>query len=573
MFRIYADGELLYATGMSDPDFSVSSPTVQRGINKAGSLTFTIFPRHPLYDKLSKLKTMMTVYQDTEMIFRGRVLGTETDIYRQKKVTCEGDYAFFVDSVIPKGEWTETVSAFFTRLVTAHNSQVEAAKQFTIGTISVTDKDTSDTFELTDSSSTRDAFTNCLLSNHGGYIVTRMDNDTAYVDYIQDYGAISDQNIEFGINMTAFTEKIDADDIFTVLRPTNDDGLTIAGVDDDHPTEYLELAVPMSKYGRIVRGVTFGEASTQTELLEKSLEYIEDNYRDYPATFNLTAIDMRLMGYSYEYLTVGKRIGILSTPHGINISPVCTGITYTLENPDNNTYEFADDTRTRNRRNKVESTTAAGGESSSSSGSSGGGGGSGVSNLINQYINATEESLSIWHEKVIQLTVGQTAITQTVDAINLQVTDHTTALSSLTLSLDGIDARVESAEGAVSSLEMAVNGISLNYVSKDNIASSINLNDQGVQISASKINLSGYVTANQLSAEMATIETLYAKLSSSATVRVGTLYADSAYVGGDSLVKSTYLAENYSTTTAMSTAIVSQINQVKSWVTENFQAK
>ena len=569
MFSIYADGQMLYSTDVSDPAFSVSAPTVEQSVNKAGSLTFTIFPNHPLYDKLNKLTTIMDVYQDADLIFRGRVLGTETDIYRQKKVTCEGNYAFFVDSVLPKSSYTETVSTYFTRLIENHNSQVEPTKQFAVGQITVTDKDTVDTFELTDCQNTRDIFQNFLLSNHGGFIRTRYENEIQYVDYIQDYGPVSDQNIEFGINMIDFSEKIDADDIFTVLMPVGDEGLTIAGVDDAHPTAFIELPVPLAKYGRIVRGVTFSEAKTQADLLERALEYVEDNYRDYPAIFTLTAIDMRLLGYSYTYLTVGKRIGILFPQQQLNISPVCTSISYNLENPDNSTYEFADDTRTRNRRNMVSATTAAGGEStSSSSKSKGGGGGGGVSNLLNQYILATEDALRIQHDKLITLTVGQSTIAQTIDSIQLQVTDNHTKISSLTVSMDGIAAWVESAEGDLSSLEMTVNGINLNYVSKSGVASAINLNEQGVQISAAKINLSGYVTASQLAAEMASIDTLYVKANSSVTINCYTLNAEIIKKSGASVLTASDL-DGYATTSY----VTDMSNAVKTWVTNNFQPK
>ena len=62
-------------------------------------------------------------------------------------------------------------------------------------------------------------------------------------------------------------------------------------------------------------------------------------------------------------------------------------------------------------------------------------------------------------------------------------------------------------DGLESSITQLSDSIELK-VGKGEIASVINMTDQGVKISASKINLSGYVTAEDLSATNATISNL-----------------------------------------------------------------
>ena len=90
MYTIYADDALLYAPG--DEELSVLSPVLETQCNAAGTLTFVLLPEHPMYSALHKMRTRIDVRQDDEIIWRGRVLETETDFYRQKTVTCEGEF-------------------------------------------------------------------------------------------------------------------------------------------------------------------------------------------------------------------------------------------------------------------------------------------------------------------------------------------------------------------------------------------------------------------------------------------------------------------------------------------------
>ena len=92
MYTIYADDTLLYLPG--DEELSVLSPVLETQCNAAGTLTFVLLPEHPLYSALHKMRTRIIVKQDDEIIWRGRVLETETDFYRQKTVTRSGIWTF-----------------------------------------------------------------------------------------------------------------------------------------------------------------------------------------------------------------------------------------------------------------------------------------------------------------------------------------------------------------------------------------------------------------------------------------------------------------------------------------------
>ena len=76
--------------------------------------------------------------------------------------------------------------------------------------------------------------------------------------------------------------------------------------------------------------------------------------------------------------------------------------------------------------------------------------------------------------------------------------------------IDLITATTDALEGKVSSAEIRLDAAEANInlkVSKDGVIAAINLSPESVTIEASKINLKGYVTASQLSAEIASINT------------------------------------------------------------------
>ena len=68
-------------------------------LNKTGTLSFTMSPTHPHFDKLFKHKSEIYLLQDNDYIFCGRILNDETNIYNFKTIVCEGMLAYLLDSV------------------------------------------------------------------------------------------------------------------------------------------------------------------------------------------------------------------------------------------------------------------------------------------------------------------------------------------------------------------------------------------------------------------------------------------------------------------------------------------
>ena len=87
MYRIYADDTLIYDSTIED--YVITKGQITKEVNKSGSFVFTMYEDNPFYNRIKKLKTIITVYKSNEIIFRGRVIKENSGFYNDKSFTCE----------------------------------------------------------------------------------------------------------------------------------------------------------------------------------------------------------------------------------------------------------------------------------------------------------------------------------------------------------------------------------------------------------------------------------------------------------------------------------------------------
>ena len=237
MYTVYADDHLLYHPNLVDNGYPIFNAELTLEANKSGSFQFKMPVTNMMYNKLTKMSTIITVYDNAEEIFRGRILNDERDFNNTKLVYCEGELAFLLDSIVEPYEGTPTVQEFFTFLVNNHNAKVEAKKQFEVGTVNVL-ATTNINVNFTDYASTWNVFNSYLLDQYGGYIRVRVENGHRYLDYVASYGNTNSQVVAFGVNMLDMTQYISAEDIFTTLIPL---GATYAVELDDDAVEIGQI--------------------------------------------------------------------------------------------------------------------------------------------------------------------------------------------------------------------------------------------------------------------------------------------------------------------------------------------
>lgn len=340
MYTIWCDNQLIYSPMMVHDGYGVIQPKVTVGLNKSGSCQFTLPVSNPRYDDLQKMKSVITVYDGDEEIFRGRVLNHNRDFYRNKVIYCEGQLAFLLDSQVRPYEFRGTPEELFTQLIENHNSRVDAEKRFEVGLCDIRDGDTTNTENQISRSKTTyaptwDEINEKLISPLGGYLKVRLEEGHRYIDYLTAPGIISTQQIVFGKNLIDLTDYVNAADVYTVIVPTGAEGLTIKEVNDGK--DYLESDLGISLFGRIEKHVQWENVTVAQNLLTKAGNALSGAIK-LATTLTVNAVDMHLLGVDTAALRVGNYIRVISIPHGIDELFLCSEIEYDLAEPDKTKY-------------------------------------------------------------------------------------------------------------------------------------------------------------------------------------------------------------------------------------------
>jgi hypothetical protein len=196
MYRLYSDSYLLHHDNLES--LRILDPSVELELNKTGSFVFTVSQDHPRLPFVKRMKSIIQLWQDDFLLFRGRVLDEEVGWHNEKTFICEGDMAFLLDSIQRPTTFTGTVAGFLAFALGIHNEQVEAEKRFQVGSVTVDDLVTVDTTEYLNTLETLQKY---LVEAFGGYLKTRQANGINYIDYVSELSALSPQKITFGKNL------------------------------------------------------------------------------------------------------------------------------------------------------------------------------------------------------------------------------------------------------------------------------------------------------------------------------------------------------------------------------------
>ena len=350
MYKVYCDNYLIHDDTVES--LKVVAPTLSVELNAVGSFTFTIYPEHPYFDRLQKMKSIITVYQDGNIIFRGRILNDVNGFYNEKQVTCEGELAFLIDSIQRPYEFNGTPAELFTQLIEEHNSMVDEDHQFLVGNITVTDPN--DYIARSDSTyqTTWDAIKSKLIDDLGGYLWVRHEQAGTYIDYLEDFNTLSSQKIEFGKNLLELKRTVKASDIFTVIIPlgaevevqtenpedpdnpiVTKERVTIVDVNDGK--DYLINQDAVNTYGRIVKMVEWKDVTDATNLKTKAQAHLDASVY-LTNSIDLTTADLSSMNSNIRSFRLGTKVQVISEPHGLDEIFLVSKLSIDLTNPSNN---------------------------------------------------------------------------------------------------------------------------------------------------------------------------------------------------------------------------------------------
>lgn len=357
MFKITAQNRSGITYTLYDPrspDLKLISPTCKTAVNKAGLLTFSVPLTHPHTDKIAKLDTVVTLWQDDAILFRGRALNDEWDLRSTRKIEVEGELAYLNDSVQPLTVYHETVAAYFAKLIELHNTQVDETRRFVVGQVTVTNS-TDNVYRQSDYESTMNALQDKLLNRLGGYLVIRYGKDgTRYLDYLKEYGNVNSQRITASTNLLDMLHTVRGEDVATAIIPlgaqldedkvgTVTPRLTIAAANDGK--DYIYDADAVAKWGWIYKVVVHDDITLVENLLRAGYADLE-SAKYLQGSIEVDAVDLHLVDSSVECIKLGDMILFSAPGSATPISMLVSEIDLPVDEPGDATYTLGTSYRT-----------------------------------------------------------------------------------------------------------------------------------------------------------------------------------------------------------------------------------
>ncbi len=318
MIQLYVDDTLAYDSRVEAT--ALLGLKAQLGLNKGGAATIVLPPEHPSYNDFVSYRSIVTIYRDGVLRFRGRALYPTDDFSLTRTITCEGERCFLRDGIHRPYTYNDTPANIFTTVVGLYNAQVEAFKQFVVGTIEgistsaiVLESEEAETFAAT---------VDKLVELCGGYIVFTTNHDgQRVINWYADIGYRNQQMIEFGENLVDFSRTTANSDLATVIIPygakneTTGARITIAS-EENGGLDYIQDDEAVALRGMIAKAVYWDEITDSGTLLAKAQQYLNSS-KNLVASLELTAIDLSLLDKNIDSFMVGDIIKVRSKPHGV----------------------------------------------------------------------------------------------------------------------------------------------------------------------------------------------------------------------------------------------------------------
>ena len=302
MYTVYSDTTLIHDGTSPDLDIHLIDPTLTIGDSVAGSFDMTVPPNNPGYSVINRFTSIIYVKRDNVLMWKGRVLTENQDLWNRRKFTTEGALAFLNDTNQEMKTYANVnLQSFIATLLDVHNSKVSTLKQFRLGMITVNDLDDDHVYQTNYGNTWEEFKTNCL-DRLNGHVRLRYgtSDDIPYFDYLGEYPNTASQEINFGHNLLDFTRDWDASDIATVIIPR---GKQLDEEDDNGQRQYLTVESvnggsiyvfnqdAYNTFGRVEEIVDFSEVDEPNTLLQLARVYISVQQFD-SLTMTVNAIDL-----------------------------------------------------------------------------------------------------------------------------------------------------------------------------------------------------------------------------------------------------------------------------------------
>ena len=360
---VYADGQLVYDNNLED--LALLGLEVENNIDKAGMAELVMPPGHPKYNSFVAYRTVVEIYRDDVLLFRGRSLHPADDFYNRRTITCEGERGFLQDGIMRPYLYQDSPAAIFADVIGLYNAQVEAFKQFVVGEVTVTDPNNYVRLESDKAEQIADTIDK-LVERVGGYIVfTTNESGQRVINWLAELQYRSSQVIEFGENLLDYARVDTNDELATVIVPYGAKVESTVEVTDDETgeaaTETVSKHVTIESVnngldfiqdydavytrGVIARAVYWDDVTEPANLLAKAQQYLAQ-HKLVITTLELSAVDLSALDSSIDTFQEGDKVRVRSKPHGVDEDFLLQVRHYNLLEPAADTVTLGKDQKT-----------------------------------------------------------------------------------------------------------------------------------------------------------------------------------------------------------------------------------
>ena len=332
---VYADGQLVYDNNLED--LALLGLEVENNIDKAGMAELVMPPGHPYYNSFVAYRTVVEIYRDDVLLFRGRSLHPSDDFYNRRTITCEGERGFLQDGTMRPYLYQDGPAAIFADVIGLYNAQVEAFKQFVVGEVTVTDANNYIRLESDKAEQIADTIDK-LVERVGGYLVfTTNESGLRVINWLAELKYRSNQVIEFGENLLDYARADTNDELATVIIPYGaktettvetvdpETGETIIETVSEHVTiesvndglDFIQDYDAVYLRGVISRPVYWDDVTEPANLLAKAQQYLAQ-HKLVITTLELSAVDLSALDSNIDTFQEGDQVRVRSKPHGVD---------------------------------------------------------------------------------------------------------------------------------------------------------------------------------------------------------------------------------------------------------------
>lgn len=316
-------------------ELPIIDPVLSEELNNVPQLTFALPSVNPNRGYIVPFISVIRAYIDGSLVFMGRAFTPEYDWNNTAIYTCEGVLGYLNDTIMRPYGYSGTATFVLNKILTTHNSQVEAKKQIQLGTVNV-----SGSFGIEE-----DEYSTCMdalakvLEMLPGYIKIRVSGGVTYLDYLQQYTTANTQPIRFGENLLDLKKYKSIEELKTAIIPlgaTLDDGAVVNIASVNNNVDYIYDASAVSAYGWIWGTVTWDSIETPAALLAKAQSYLNELVA-LPETVEVSAVDLAAIDANIERFKLGGATTMISVPHGISKTAILTEKTTHFTDPASDT--------------------------------------------------------------------------------------------------------------------------------------------------------------------------------------------------------------------------------------------